>query len=414
MLAMGHAALMSFVCLLADQIACSLAVQLKTSDSSSKLKWMRREPFGNGTVVEVPTDTGAMCMDGSPFYFTIWPGTSTHWTFQFHDAGMGCFTFSDDEAFGDDDNNCEKRMDTWKGSSTTRSDAECTCRNYDSEGNNETCNCVGLLDCDGSLQAGHLDEPLTTPSGRKMYSRGRRNLQATLDMLLESYNLGSATDVVISGQSAGGVASFAALDAMASWTPDAKVRGLHFAGFTIAHEKAKAEGEYIDQLQKMYDFHNIGEQMPADCLADHSDYPHYCMLGEYSTRYIKTPMFVMNSRYDAWQMYVFDGMPWGDVYEPEGGDIVPDLKDAITAYGDEWMTEFQQFIDLNNTHATFVTSCICHTHCGEDNAKFLEATYDGKTLLELWAAWYNNPVKVNYIDDAAANYDCNGGHVFHR
>jgi len=233
-------------------------------------------------------------------------------------------------------------------------------------------------------------------------------------MLIAQYNLGSATEVVVSGQSAGGVASFMALDTIASFTPNAKVRGLHYAGYTIPHEKAKAEGEYIANLKLLYEFHNIAAQMPAQCLADHWENPHYCMLGAYSTQYVQTPMFVMNSHYDAWQMYIFDGMGYDDVYDPPGGTIVPELKDAIAAYGEEWMSYFEKFENLDSKHATYVTSCICHNHCGEDNGFFLDAVYDGKTLTELFGAWYNNPVHVNYIDTAEANYDCNGGHVFHR
>jgi len=165
MFAMGQTALMSLLCLLAEQFACSFAVQLSKQSQHKTVTGMRRgdEPFGEGTVVEVPTDTGAACMDGSPFYFTVWPElTATRWTIQFHDAGMGCFNLDGEVAEGDEDDQCEARLDTWKGSSTVRNDAECTCRNYDSEGNNQTCNCVGLLDCDGSLQAGYLEEPLTT------------------------------------------------------------------------------------------------------------------------------------------------------------------------------------------------------------------------------------------------------------
>jgi hypothetical protein len=40
----------------------------------------------------------------------------------------------------------------------------------------------------------------------------------------------------------------------------------------------------------------------ADCLRDHADAPHKCFLAPVARRYVKTPNFLFNSKFDSWQL----------------------------------------------------------------------------------------------------------------
>jgi len=61
--------------------------------------------------------------------------------------------------------------------------------------------------------------------------RGVSNLDRTLDALIKNYGLGEATDVILSGGSAGGLSTFLHLDRVAARLPDAKVVGAPVAGY---------------------------------------------------------------------------------------------------------------------------------------------------------------------------------------
>ena len=62
-------------------------------------------------------------------------------------------------------------------------------------------------------------------SGPLLQFRGARNLAAVLDVLAESYGLRDATEVVVTGDSAGGLATILHVDAIAQRLgPDVKVQ----------------------------------------------------------------------------------------------------------------------------------------------------------------------------------------------
>ena len=93
--------------------------------------------------------------------------------------------------------------------------------------------------CDGASYTGDADQPAFHPDhpGQPIYYRGRRVLDATIRHLLEHEGLGIATEVVVSGTSAGGLGVYLNIDRIAEQvqavTPDARVRGLASAGYFL-------------------------------------------------------------------------------------------------------------------------------------------------------------------------------------
>ena len=80
--------------------------------------------------------------------------------------------------------------------------------------------------CDGASFAGNVDAPVPNPSKHAppLYYRGRRILDAVVDDLLAVQGLDAATDFLVNGCSAGGLAVWLHLDYLASRvSPQTKV-----------------------------------------------------------------------------------------------------------------------------------------------------------------------------------------------
>lgn len=68
-------------------------------------------------------------------------------------------------------------------------------------------NRVYMAYCDGNSFSGNRDEAVVV-GGKPLYFRGRRILDAVLSYLMENYNLGAAENVLLTGCSAGGLATY--------------------------------------------------------------------------------------------------------------------------------------------------------------------------------------------------------------
>ena len=72
--------------------------------------------------------------------------------------------------------------------------------------------------CDGASFSGDVTEPITV-HGTKIYFRGKRILDFMLDSLKKDHGFDRATTVLLSGGSAGGLASFLHADYVKSQLP---------------------------------------------------------------------------------------------------------------------------------------------------------------------------------------------------
>ena len=75
---------------------------------------------------------------------------------------------------------------------------------------------VYLVYCDGAYFAGNNRSRVTAPDGTRLHFAGKAILDAALHELSEKHGLRDATDVVVGGCSAGGIATYAHLDYVAA------------------------------------------------------------------------------------------------------------------------------------------------------------------------------------------------------
>lgn len=218
-------------------------------------------------------------------------------------------------------------------------------------------NRVEISYCSGESYTGALPFSVnTTYNGDnvQLYYRGRVNLDAILDSLLKTQGMASATELIVSGDSAGGLATFWHTDYIAAALADTGVHvvGVPDSGFFYAdptYQPWNASLRWVVQNSNGYG------GLPQACVASRawtggqvSD----CAFPEVASQFTLSPTFVMNSRFDSALDSISGGENGKNVSNVNRmGALVLSLLNASA---------------LNPVHAgnaAFITAC--HEHCGQ-------------------------------------------------
>jgi hypothetical protein len=166
--------------------------------------------------------------------------------------------------------------------------------------------------CDGASMGSSATEPIpcSDASGRPttMWMRGRNNFDAIVAYLQTTYSMSLATEVILSGGSAGGLAVFYNLDHLRSLlAAPTRLVGFPDAGFFLdaASEQSQAfvyRSGFVG-ADPVWNITGSGGTNLA-CLAAYEPQGEAwkCLLAPYLSQFIKTPLFVMNSLYDTHQI----------------------------------------------------------------------------------------------------------------
>ena len=168
--------------------------------------------------------------------------------------------------------------------------------------------------CDGTSFSSDRVSPVPTKSTvtPKLFFRGRPNLIAVLDDMLAQKSLGGAEAIVVSGHSAGGLATFLNADFIRSKLPAAASSTLHFfgavpdGGFFLDAPNRAGVRAYGAAMRALFAIGNASGSLNARCIASRagiansSEYD--CLFPQHHARFMQTPVRVTQSLYDAWQL----------------------------------------------------------------------------------------------------------------
>lgn len=260
-------------------------------------------------------------------------------------------------------------------------------------------NAVQLRYCDGASLSGDKDTP-TIVKGTPLHFRGRAILEAEIKSLLQDRGMKNATDVVVSGCSAGGLATFLHCDHWAeaiakSTGGKAKVVCMPDSGFFLDEDRGSAL--YGSKMRNVFKFQeSSAEGLNAACLAAHkaTGDPEKCIFAQWASQHIKTPTFPLQSVYDSWQTP--NVMAGGDATtQNDFGKNVTELVKSLL------LSQPQ--------HGVFLDSCV--HHCGAWNGPVIDGETSGNAL----NAWYTKgspalPNKGFYNQDKTfpCNQCCHG------
>jgi hypothetical protein len=298
----------------------------------------------------LPVASGAKCLDGSQpaFYYRRSPtaATATKWHVHFEGGGW-CWDLPW----------CNNRADTSYGSS--KSYAAClsaaSLNQKDIFSTDPALNpplhdwqTVHVKYCDGTSYTGNA---VATYKGRKLFFKGQVNRDATISYLLQQLNMRNATEVVVSGCSAGGLAVYMGLDHIAAMihaaNPRTIVRGLALSGFFADYSALEAvpslssstgggggggassfrgkadtaasmvstsspvlyqtrdDGivqnvlDYANALRHVYSMANMSAGVHRDCVRSRGV---NCVFAKTLAPFLQTPIFSIQPQYDSWQL----------------------------------------------------------------------------------------------------------------
>eukprot|EP01084_Bolivina_argentea_P136190 239866_1 len=246
---------------------------------------------------------GAVCLDGGPADFYFAQGEESTKYILFFQGGGWCWNEAD----------CFSRRNTSLG--TTKNDASTYNLNKISQLQNSKSanplmynwNKAYFRYCDGMSYAGDVTNPIVNAnnSSEKMYYRGKRILNAFFESLLSNYSMDKATDVVIGGSSAGGLAVFLHSNYFANnffnltqtklvMTPD--------VGFFIEYNGYNGKTNWANNMRYIYKMQNISSSIiDPTCFNNKNWNNSECVFAQNIAGDNVIPTFILNSEYDAYQ-----------------------------------------------------------------------------------------------------------------
>jgi len=330
---------------------------------------------------EAAETKGAVCLDGTPglYYLQEGSGDGANKWYIHHEGGGWCESMDD----------CLGRSKGGLGSTKGDSETADLGGGYFSTDANQNpmmsnWNHVKMRYCDGGSFSGN-NEAVSVYKNTSLHWRGKRIREAIAQDLFENRGLKQATDLVVSGCSAGGLATFLHTDqwcdALKAFNPSAKCVGLPDSGFFLDYQDPQVtcqprrslantnNGNYHCGLKWTFTIQNATSGINKDCVANHAGEEWKCMFAEHSSEHIHSPVFAMQSQYDAWQT--------GHVQGNGGAAKTQELGYNIT-------TSIQATLMKSNYESgAFLDSC--HHHCGSWNS----IRIDGDLISGAFQKWYN-------------------------
>ncbi|KAJ4842687.1 Pectin acetylesterase 7 [Turnera subulata] len=365
------------------------------------------------TILETARARGAVCLDGSPPAYHLERGSGSginNWLVHMEGGG-----WCEDLA------SCVSRRDTYKGSSLKM---EKTMGFSGILGSKQAANPdfynwnrIKIRYCDGSSFTGDVEavDPKT-----KLFFRGERVWQAVIDDLLAK-GMKNAQNAILSGCSAGGLAAILHCDKFRSLLPaSARVKCVSDAGYFI-HGTDIAGGSYVESFySKVVKLHGSAKTLPASCTSRMR--PELCFFPQYVAQSMRTPLFILNSAYDAWQIK--------NILAPSAVDkggswksCKLDLKKCSAAqlqvvqnYRAQFLRAVNVGLGNSSSKGLFINSCYAHCQSGSvatwlsdkspvvSNTKIGKAIgdwfYDRSAIQKIDSPYPSNPTCVNIDSDS--------------
>eukprot|EP00698_Gefionella_okellyi_P001026 TRINITY_DN1088_c0_g1_i2.p2 TRINITY_DN1088_c0_g1~~TRINITY_DN1088_c0_g1_i2.p2 ORF type:complete len:292 (+),score=47.45 TRINITY_DN1088_c0_g1_i2:346-1221(+) len=230
-----------------------------------------------------------------------------------------------------------------------------------------------LIYCDGASQLGD-NQTVSMVHNQPLYYRGYRILNAIITDLLQNQHMDNATDVLVGGDSAGGLATWIHTDLWAERLPaTARVVGVPDSGFFMDY------GTWSDGIKWMYNSQNASAGINKACAAAYEPAQQWhCAFAQYTSQHCHTRMFALQSQYDQYQLGAILHSTQAQLVNPYGATLLRTLNQSVFESGPQ-----------RDANAAFLDSCV--HHCGGWSTG-LNGDYriiiDGQSALQAFEEWY--------------------------
>eukprot|EP01084_Bolivina_argentea_P196979 337640_1 len=238
-------------------------------------------------------------------------------------------------------------------------------------------NSVVILYCDGgSFTADNETVYNDTKNNITLYFRGHRILIAAFEKLWNDYNMKDATDIIISGCSAGALSTFLHINELydryvVNGNPSINFRAVADSGFFLEYQGL---GEFIMSMQWLHQWGNVtGNSANQKCFEyyNNSKNLYLCMFAQNNAALINPNIKFLSyqSQYDRWQI------------ENELVNYTNNI--AVDNYGANLTYYYiNNFINTNINNTGYLDSCF--HHCGEWQYIYI----DGMMQSDVFVDWF--------------------------
>ena len=344
-----------------------------------------------------PSSSGARCLDGSPagYYWREGVGADAS-KVMVHLQGGGWVTSLEDAAY-------RARTDLgsslgWPRSSPggvvgpVRKDggeagmiSPSTSVNPDLQGW-----CVMYVPyCDGGSFAGDVASPVAVGGGTHVHFRGLAILDAAIAALRE--RLPRASEIILKGCSAGGLAVFLHADYFAAaWDPAVtRVVAAPEAGLFLDTPGIDGAMHYQETFRWVFAAQNASGGVNAACRKHYAAQPGSplwrCFHAQYTLPFIRTPLFISNSAVDSWSAWNIMGLRCNP--GAQGAGCGERERAYLDSFQEEMLRVLAPALAPPSLHGAFIQSCFVHVVANVD-ASWAGTHVQGQTQAETFRAWY--------------------------
>ena len=259
-----------------------------------------------------------------------------------------------------------------------------------------TWNRVDVPYCSQDLFSGTRES--TSPDTFGLYFSGHLILEAVFATLRDGYGLGSATEVVLTGASAGGIGAWINTNSLRSVVPAASrvtvapVAGMYFFAYPYAGVNHTAS-TLVDFREAAWPSNVALWQSYIDpaCAAGLGARSYACMLSNYSWPFVNADAFITEAQTDQVQLEAHDWLPG------------PDHQDAPErAYMAAWRDNMTQALSqpVGKRAGFFNPACYIHT-----SFSTAQPLIGGESYLAAMQRFYFGGEDVRLADDCGVT--CN-------
>eukprot|EP01084_Bolivina_argentea_P136188 239864_1 len=337
-------------------------------------------------LTEAAQKYGAVCLDGTPGNIYISEGSEqTKYVFFFQGGGWcwnesGCWTRRN-ESLGSTKNDAATHNLNKVGFLGNDSTTSPLMYNW---------NKVFVRYCDGMSYAGDVTDPVVNPknSSELMYYRGKRILNAVFESLLSDYGLDKATDVVVGGGSAGGLATFLHTNYIAENFINlnkTKYVSLPDVGFFIEYNGYNGMTQWANKMRYIYKMQNISTSIYDPKCFDKAWNDSECVFAQNIAGDNLVPTFILNSQYDQYQAQSILGTATSNAT-------------LLNEYGQNFTRILiNNYLDKNKVSGNIYGAYIdgCYHHAAGNPIYWSGLNIDGFTQATAFMQFYNNLGKEN-------------------
>ncbi|XP_038709101.1 pectin acetylesterase 9-like isoform X1 [Tripterygium wilfordii] len=339
------------------------------------------------TLVRKASAFGAFCLDGSLPAYHLHRGFgagASNWLLQFEGGGW-C----------NDIESCRERANTRRGSTLYMSKMEVfsgiLSNNASRNPDFYNWNRVKLRYCDGASFAGNSNYDNGTSV---LYFRGQKIWEAIIHDLLPK-GLGSARKALLSGCSAGGLATFLHCDNFARILPaNTIVKCLSDAGFFMDEIDITFNHTMRSFYKELVQLQGIEQNLNDNCTS--SLFQELCIFPQYALKYIKTPFFILNSAYDVYQ---FHNILVPTKADPPGlwsrckrnpAACNPNQITILQGFRRDMLAALRWFLYFSRRGGMYINSCFAHCQSESQDTWFADDSprMHNKTIAEAVGDWY--------------------------